>query len=180
MIITAKELIAQGETEYSIRKKVSTKELYLVERGMYSDEPFPFINEAYLCKKYPHAVLTGLSAYCLYDLTDSIPDKFYFATEQHSFPIRRKDVVQSYQEPSIFPIGITHTETDAGKVQIYDLERMLIETIRLRERLPADLYYEVIESFRKRKDELDFYTLAEYLKRFRNGNMLLYKIKGAI
>ena len=43
MIITAKELIAQGETEYSIRKKVSTKELYLVERGMYSDEPFPVL-----------------------------------------------------------------------------------------------------------------------------------------
>lgn len=180
MIITAKELIAQGETEYSIRKKVTQGDLFLVERGIYADEASPLIDEVYICKKYPKAVLTGFSAYYLYDLTDSIPDKFYFATEQHSFPIRRKDVVQSYQESSIFPTGIRQMTVDGGVVNIYGLERMLIETIRLRERMPADLYYEVIDSFRKRKADLDFFTLTEYTKRFKNGDALLYRIKGAI
>ena len=180
MIFTAKELISQGETEYSIRKKVTNGNLFLVERGIYSDDASPFVDEVYLCKKYPNAVLTGLSAYYLYDLTDSIPDKHCLATQQNSFPIRRKDVIQSYQEKEIFPIGITQMDIDGGRVQIYDLERMLIETIRLRERMPADLYYEVVESFRRRKGDLDFYTLAQYLGRFKNGNALLYRIKGAI
>ena len=88
-IITAKELIAKSETEYSIRKKVLAGELYLLERGIYSDEAPPFIDEAYLCKKYPHAALTGLSVYCYYDLTDSVPDSVCLAMKQHSLPIRR-------------------------------------------------------------------------------------------
>lgn len=180
MVYTTKELLSQGESEYSIRKKTEKGELFLVERGLYSDSPSPFVDEAYLCKKYPNAVLTGLSAYYLHDLTDSIPTQFHFATPQHSFPIRRDDIVQSYQDPSIFPVGITQKEIDGGMVNVYSLERLLIETIRLRGRMPAELYYEVLASFRKRKNELDFFLLNEYAKQFRNGKALLHKIKGVI
>ena len=180
MIYLTKELLEKGETEYSIKKQVATGSLFLVERGVYSDEPTPYINEAYISKKYPYAIFTGLSAFYLYDLTDHIPDAFYLATEQHSFPIRRKDIIQSYQDNSIFSLGKTSLQLDGENISIYDLERLLIELIRLKEKYPPEIYYDVIASYRKIKDKLDFFKINEYAKFFRNGRALLQKIKEVI
>ena len=176
MIYTTKELLKNGETQYSIKIKLNNRKLFLIQRGLYSDSKSNYIDEGYICKKYPKAVLTGLSAYAIYDLTDFIPDKFYLSTEQHSFPIRRKDVVQTYQDPSFFSVGIIEMDTDDGKVRIYDLERLLIETIRLKERIAPDLYNEVIKSYRKIGDKLDYFKLNNYLKKFKNGKRLGIKI----
>ena len=180
MIYTTKELLAKGETEYSIRIKVAKNALYLIGRGLYSDVPNPFIDEVYITKKYPHAIITDLSAFYIYDLTDHIPDNFHLSTLQHSFPIRRKDVIQSYQDPSFFSIGKKVIEYEGGKINIYDLERMLIELIRLKEKYPPELYYEVINSYRNIKEKLDFYKINEYVKHFKNGLSLLQKIKEVI
>ena len=181
MIYTAKELIELGETEYSIKKKVSSGLLFILERGIYStDSDNGYVNEVYISKKYPNAIITGLSAFYIYDLTDHIPDYFYLATEQHSFPIRRKDVKQSYQDPSFFEIGAATKQIDNSSIRIYDLERLLIETIRLKEKYPRELYYEVVSSFRRIKNKIDFYKLNNYLKSFSNGDSLLQKIKEVI
>ena len=130
MIYTAKELFKKGETEYSIKIKVEKKQLFLIERGIYSDEPDPYIDEAYISKKYPNAILTGLSAFSFYNLSDHIPNKFHLATEQHSFPIRRNDVIQSYQDSSYFFVGKSVKPFNGYEIVIYDLERMLIELIK--------------------------------------------------
>ena len=180
MIYLTKELLKSGETEYSIRCKVKEGSLRQLQRGVYSSEKKHFLNESDICKKYSEAVLTGLSAFYIYDLTDHIPDYFYLSTKQHSFPIRRKDVKQSYQDRSFFDVGVVTKEIDCGTVKIYDLERMLIELFRLKEKYPKDLYYEVLSSFRKIKDNLDFYRVNSYLKSFSNGKNLLLKIKESI
>ena len=180
MIYTNKELQLGGETEYSIRKKVSERKIFLIERGIYSSEERPFVDEAYLSKKYGEAILTGPSALYVYELVDQIPDKFHFSTLQHSFPIRRDDVAQSYQDPSFFLVGKTTMKYGNGSINIYDLERTLIELIRLREKLPPELYYESIRSFRKIKDKLDFFKINKYLKHFKNGELLLQRIKEAM
>ncbi len=181
MIITTKELLELGETEYSIRKKIKEGSLYLIERGLYSTELNDGYNgEVLVSKKYPFAIITGLSAFFIYDLTDHIPDYFYLATEQHSFPIRRGNVKQSYQDKSFFDVGATYKQLDEGVVKIYDLERLLIELFRLKEKYPREIFYEVLSSFRKIKNQIDFYKVNQYLKRFTNGNNLLLKIKETI
>ena len=180
MIYTTEELIKNNETQYSIKNRLINKTLFLIERGIYSDEENPLLNECYISKKYPHAIITDLSAFYIYDLTDHIPTNFYLATIQHSFPIRRDDVVQSYQDPSFFSIGVTTIKYEKGVINIYDLERMLIELIRLKEKYPPELYYEVVNSFRKIKNKLDFYKINEYAKHFKNGKNLLQKIKEII
>ena len=180
MIYTTKELLNGGETEYSIRNKVSDGFLFPVEHGLYSDSKDYFIDEVYICKKYPYAVLTNLSAFYVYDLTDVVPDKFYLATEQHSFPIRREDVVQSYQDHAFFYIGIVTIKYNDGVVNVYSLERLLIELIRLKEKFAPELFYEVLNSFRKIKNKLDFYKINEYVKFFKNSEILLQKIKEVI
>ena len=181
MVYSTHELIKKGETEYSIRCKLQNGSLVKHSRGFYAlpDEK-DYIDEAFICKKYPESILTGLSAFYIYDLTDHIPDSFCLTTLQHSFPIRREDVKQSYQERKYFGIGVTTKEIECGTVRIYDLERLLIELFRLKEKYPKELYYEVLSSFRKIKDKLDFYKVNSYLKSFRNGKNLLLKIKESI
>lgn len=181
MTYTTKELLEIGETEYSIRKRLEEGSLYLIERGYYcTDSNEIFNNEVFISKKYPTAILTGLSAFYIYGLTDHIPDYFYLATAQHSFPIRKGDIKQSYQDPSFFEIGVTTKQLEEGSVRIYDLERLLIELFRLKEKFPKEIYYEVLSSFRKIKDRIDFYKVNQYLKSFLHGNSLLLKIKEAI
>lgn len=180
MIYLTKDLLKNGETEYSIRNRIANGSLFNIGHGLYSDEPNTFMNEAFISKKYPNAIITGLSAFHLYNLTDVIPNNIYVATEQHSFPIRKSDIKQSYQDQSFFEIGKALLETDEGTIQTYDLERLLIETIRLKEKYPPELYYEVISNFRKIRDKLDFYKINNYVKNFKNGNKLLNKIKELI
>ena len=180
MILTTNELLKNGETEYSIRNKIRNNELFLIERGLYSDKQDYELNECYICKKYPNSIITGLSAFYLYNLTDYIPEYFYLATEQHSFPIRRKDVKQSYQEEEYFRIGLCDLKVDDGVIHIYDFERLLIELVRLKEKYPKEIYYEVVNSFRKTRDKIDFYKVNDYCKFFSNGGSILIKIKEII
>ena len=180
MIYLLKELLDNGETAYSIRNKVANGTLFLVEHGVYSDEPQPFIDEVYICKKYPHAILTGISAFFIYGLTDHIPEAFFLATAQHSYPIRKKEISQSYQDESFFLIGKSTKEYNGGFVNIYDIERTFIELVRLKEKYSPEIYYEVLNSFRKIKDKLDFYKINEYLKVFKNAETLIHKIKELI
>ena len=178
MIYKTKELLQNGESEYSIRKKLKTGLLHLVERGLYSTDPnTDFNSEVFILKKYSHAILTGPSAFFIYGLTDQIPDYYHLATKQHSFPIKRDDVKQSYQEPSFFSVGVVDFVTDEGTIKTYDLERLLIELIRLKEKYPRELYCEVLESFRKIKNKIDFYKLNEYVKKISKNEYILMRIK---
>ena len=181
MIYTTKELLEKGETEYSIRNKVKDSSLTLIERGLYSNSKDPiYRNEVLISKKYPFAIITGISAFSIYGLTDYIPEYFFLATEQHSFPIRKKDIKQSYQDSSFFEVGVTVKELDEGSIRTYDLERLLIELFRLKEKYPREIYYEVIASFRRIKDKIDFYKVNKYLKSFSNGDGILLRIKEVI
>lgn len=181
MILTTKELLELGETEYSIRKRLKERTLHLIERGLYStDSNITFSDEVFISKKYPYAIITGLSAFFIYGLTDHIPNHIYLATEQHSFPIRRKDVKQSYQNKSFFEIGVTYKQVEDGTIKTYDLERLLIELFRLKEKYPREIYYEVLNSFRNIRSQIDFYKVNKYLKHFSNGNSMLFKIKESI
>ena len=180
MIFSFGDLTKRGETQYSIRKKVENGELIKLQRGFYSDDPNELGGEAYYCKKYPDAILTGYSAFYLYDLTDGAPDYYYLTTPRNAIPINDPFVKQSYQNTDTINIGVATMETDSGPVRIYDLERTLIELVRLRTKYPADLYYEVLSSFRTRKDELDLTKVYDYLAAFKNGKNLFQKIKEAM
>lgn len=181
MIYTTKELLEKGETEYSIRNRVKDKTLFLIERGYYSDQlSSTYKDEVLISKKYPSAILTGPSAFFIYGLTDYIPEHYYLATAQHSFPIRKDHVKQSYQDQSFLNVGVVEKQIDGGVVKTYNLERLLIELFRLKEKYPKEMYYEVINSFRKIKDKIDFFKVNEYLKSFSYSEGLSQRIKEAM
>ena len=52
------------------------------------------------------------------------------------------------------------------RVRTFDLERLLIETARMKGKLAPDLYKEVVLSFRRKSSELAAYKIADYLTHF--------------
>ena len=180
MILTYRQLIANGENQYSIRKKVKEGVIFLVGRGLYSDRKDPILDEGYVSVKYPNSVLTGYSAFYLHDLTDGVPEFYYVATPYNALPIRDPSVKQTYQDPNYLNVGATWISTNEGKAKAHDLERMLIELFRLRSRWPEDLYFEVLASYRRRKNELDYAKLERYLGCFKNGRNLFERIREAL
>jgi predicted transcriptional regulator of viral defense system len=91
MVYSYKELLENGVNRYQIEKKVANKELYKIERGLYSNEEFPNELEI-IAKKYSKSILTLNSAFFYYELTDKIPDYYYLATEKKARNIGNKSI----------------------------------------------------------------------------------------
>ena len=51
-------------------------------------------------------------------------------------------------------------------MRTFDLERLLIETARMKGKIAPDMYKEVVLSFRRRTSELKAYKIADYLVHF--------------
>ena len=165
MLFYYKELLEKGFNRYQIEKKTKNGELYKVSKGIYSDEEYPS-ELAILMKKYPKAILTLNSAFFYYDLTDKIPDYYYLATEKKSHSINEDSVKQIYTTNDFLDIGITQMKIEDAEVNIYDKERMLIELIRYKTKLPYELYKEVLNNYRKIKEQINFIKVYKYAKSF--------------
>lgn len=167
MVYTYKEIIEKYKDDYNIRKALKNKELYKVEKGIYSDSKYanPLIVYS---KKYPNAVITMDNAYYYYNLTDVIPNKVYLDTLNNSHSIKNEKVVQSFSSEEILNIGKCIVKVENQEVYMYDKERMLIELIRKRNKIPFDYYKEIIASYRDIADDLDMYKIEEYLSFFKN------------
>ena len=63
------------------------------------------------------------------------------------------------------------------ELRIFDKERLLIETMRMRTKMPLDLYHEVIGNFRKMADALYPAKIEDYLESFPKRNVIFDAIK---
>lgn len=171
MIYSYKELIENGLNRYQIEKKVNSGEIYKIEKGIYSNEKFPS-ELSVITKKYPKAILTLNSAFFYYELTDKIPDYYYLATDKKASNIEDSSVKQIFTKKELLDIGLSKMTIEDVEVNIYDKERMLIELIRYKSKLPYELYKEVLNNYRKIKDKLKFIQLYKYAQNFNNSYIM--------
>lgn len=66
-------------------------------------------------------------------------------------------------------IGRSTVSVDGTELAVYDPERMLLELMRSRNKLPYDLYREAVASFRRRSERLDIYRLQDYAEAIPHG-----------
>lgn len=57
------------------------------------------------------------------------------------------------------------------EICIYNLERMLIELVRFRGKLPFDYYKEIIGSYRNRVETMDIVKAEDYAARFEHSDV---------
>ncbi len=156
---------------YQIDKAVAEGRLKKIEPGVYSDGGR--VSELGTVQfKYPKGVFAFDSAYFYHDLTDAIPDAYHLATPANAPAITDPRVRQYYFPPAIHRIGLVEIEYCGDKVRTYDLERLLIDTARMKSKLPSDLYKEVILSFRSRTGSLSEEKIGTYLPFFPKRNMI--------
>ena len=170
------ECLREYGSDYFIRRKVSAGELFRIDKGIYSEREYvPEL--ALVCFKYPKAIVTLNTAFYLYGLTDEIPDEYYLATKREAAPISDKRVRQIFIPKDLLAIGKTTIEEKGYPVPIFDKERMLIELIRYKSKLPLNYYKEIVGNYRRILPKLDPEKIRDYAEIMPKSNMIIRTLK---
>lgn len=162
MLLTYRECKEKYGSDYQIKKQLRGKKLFCLEKGIYSDKSYePELS--IITMKYPKAVVTLNTAFYFYNLTDTIPDKYYLMTEKKAAKIRDNRVLQIYENSVEAYLGVVETEYNGRKFFIFNKERMLVELLRNKNKLPFDYYKEILLNYRKIIHELDIPKLQDYI-----------------
>ena len=165
MIFNHKELKEKYKSDYQINKAIENKEIYKIEKNIYSDTK----NINYLeiiSKKYPNAIFTMDSAFYFHNLTYVIPNKIALATKRNALRIKDDKIIQVFTSEKLFGIGKIEMTVEGATINVYDKERMLIELIRNKNQIAFDYYKEIISNYRKRINNLDVSKIEEYIEIF--------------
>ena len=167
MVYNYQEVLKIFGNRNNLEVAIKNRKIYRIDRGIYSDNKVvnPLI---VVSKKYPKAIITMDSAFYYYDLTDIIPNKVYLATNRKSNCIKNEKIEQIFMSQEILTQGKTQVIIDDCLVNIYDKERLLIELIRKKGKIPFDYYKEIINNYREIKEALDMYKIEEYVSLFKN------------
>ena len=147
-MVSRSDCLKRYGSDYYIRKKLAAGELFRVDKGIYSEkENVPEL--ALIAYKYPNAVVTMETAFYLYDLTDEIPDEYSVATKREAAPITDLRVKQYFVPKEILRLGETVFDYKGYLIPIYDRERMLVELVRYKPKLPYNYYKEILRNYRR-------------------------------
>lgn len=97
------------------------------------------------------------------------PDRIDLATKRGGTKIRDAAVRQHFIPEGWLGVGRSTVSVDGTELAAYDPERMLLELMRSRNKLPYDLYREAVASFRRRSERLDIYRLQDYAEAIPHG-----------
>lgn len=169
---TRAECLEKYGSDYFIEKKIEEGELFKVGKGIYSEKKYvPEI--AMFVYKYPNAVVTMKSAFYFHGLTDMIPDECDLATTRDATKIKDERVKQYFIPEDFFKEGIETADYKGYDIRIYNKERMLIELVRYKSKLPFDYYKEIILNYRKLLPRLDIQKIQDYALMAPKSNKVL-------
>jgi len=167
MIYNHKEIKEKYKSDYQISKAIKNKEIYKIEKNIYSDTKLINYLEM-ISKKYPNAIFTMDSAFYFHNLTDVIPSKVILSTKRNALRIKDDKITQIFVTEKLFEIGKVQIIVEGAVINIYDKERMLIELIRNKKQIAFDYYKEIISNYRKIVNNLDISKIEEYIEIFPN------------
>lgn len=171
MLLSYEECIEKYKSDYQIKKQLNAGKLFKIEKGIYSTEQY--VSElSVIAMKYPKAVLTMNTALYMHGLTDVIPKQYFLSTDKDASKIADKRVKQCFEQADYMYVGSIVEEHQGIKVKIYSKERLLIEVIRNKSKLPYDYYKEIIGNYRKLVHELDIEAIQEYAETFPKSKMI--------
>ncbi len=176
MLYSYYECMKKYSSDYRIKKAIKAEELYKLEPGIYSDKK-NVPDTAVIRKKYPKAVFTLNSAFYYQGLTDTIPSFYYLATDKDAAKITDKSVKQIFDNCDSMKVGVETISYCGYDIQIFSKERLLIELIRNKSKLPFDYYKEIICNYRKRIYDLDFVIVEEYAERLPKTKLVMDTIQ---
>lgn len=172
VVLTFQEAKEKHGSRYGVARALNRGELRHIGRNLYSTDDDDEQLEAIL-KLYPDAIATGQTALYLHGLIDLPPDLFDLASKRGGTKISNDAVRQTFIPEEWLGLGETSIAHDGELVKVYDLERMLLEVMRSRNKLPYDIYREAIGSYRRLAENLDIYKLEAYADAMPRGQSYL-------
>lgn len=178
MIYLYKDLTKLGKNDFNIKKMVQNKELFMIQKGVYSTTPsFHYLE--YLSKKHPNIVFTLQTACFCYGLLEENRLPYYIATKQKDRKIKDENIKQIFMTDELYPIGLNHVKYLGFGIQIYDLERLLIEVVRNKKNMDFNLYSKIILGYKKIVRLLNKNKLGRYVQFFKDP-MIMYRIENEV
>ena len=160
MILSYADCITKYGNAYQLNKALEDGLVFKLEDGIYSDSEYES-EVAIISKKYPDGIFTGEYAFYVYGLTDLIPEKYTLATKAKATPLVDGRIEQIYTRDDLLNIGVIQMEVDGATIPIYDKERMLVELLRNKNKMPKDLYKEIIGNYRRIIESLEVGGIQE-------------------
>lgn len=176
MFLDYKECIRKYRTDYFLEKAVKSGSVFKVEKGIYSDTS-SWSDVALVAYKNANSVFTMNSAFYYQNLTVEVPDNYSLGTDRNASKIQDKNVKQYFYPTETFPLGIEEKEIYGTLIKVYSKERMLIELIRHKNKLPFDYYKEIVSNYREKTYELDVQWLEENVTKFPASNKIMDTIQ---
>lgn len=161
MLKTRAECVKEYGSDYYINQLVEDGKLFRVEKGIFSDEKHtPEL--AVLSYKYPKAVITMDTAFYLYGLTDEVPDTCTMATKREAAPIADTRIKQIFMPAELLDCGKVTMNYHGYDIQIFNQERMLIELMRYKSKMPFNYYKEIVGNYRRILPKLNSEKIRDY------------------
>lgn len=160
-MITYTQCVEKFGSKYQLKKQIEAGNIYQVEKGIYSENSYAPALEI-ISFKYPKAILTLNSAFYYHNLSDVIPEQFYLMTGRGAAKIKDDRVVQVFENSDALMLGTEYIEYNGIKICLYNKERMLVELLRNKNKLPFDYYKEVLNNYRKITDQLSIPEIEDY------------------
>ena len=171
MIANYNECVEKLGSKYKLRKMIAEEKLFKLEKGIYSDEKY-VPEYRIISYKYPKAIFTMDSAFYYHGLTDVIPDKYHLMTARGASRISDERVVQMFENSDALELGAEYIEYNGYTILMYNKERMLLELIRNKSRLPFDYYKEILNNYREIIHELDIPAMQDMLEKLPKSRMI--------
>ena len=176
MIYTYRECIALFGTHYALTQALANKKIFKIKEGLYSTERKPKELEIFI-KEHKDAVFTMESAFYYFGISDVIPDKYIVATDKDASKYKDLNIKQYFMNNGLIKIGVTSINYLGIEVPIFDKERLLIEVIRYKNKLPFDYYKEIINYYRNHIYDIDFLLVLDYLESFPKKELITRTIQ---
>lgn len=152
-----KQMKEIGLSSRQIQNLVEQGQLLKLKQGLYRNADMFLQDQSFLdvCYAIPYAVITGFSALAYYGLTTHIPQDVSIA-----IPKARKVSKMIYPPVSVIRQDISKFKRNIVKVKrgkysfnIYDMEKVVCDTIKNRNKMGTDTMKEVLREYLKRKDK---------------------------
>lgn len=171
MIYLYKDLTKLGKNDFNIKKMVKNNELFIIKKGVYSTT-LDFNYLEYLSKKHPNVIFTLQTACYCYGLLKQNRTPYYVVTKQKDRKIKDENVKQIFMTDELYSIGMNQVKYLGFDIQIYDLERLLIEVVRNKKNIDFDLYIEIVQGFKRIVKLLNKNKINHYLESFKDPKII--------
>lgn len=176
MFLTYQDCIEKYKNDYYLEKAIETGLLHKIEKGIYSDT-LSWRELALVAFKNKNAIFTLNSAFYYQDLTDSIPDCHFLGTNRDATKIKDANVKQVFYPETILMLGVEEKTVNGTTIKLYSKERLLIELIRHKNKLPFDYYKEIISSYRNKIYDLDAEWFEDNINQFPGSKKIMDAIQ---